>query len=125
VSHKDDLMQWIDEQVAHVPDRGVTEFALKVFNQIDAEMKRQGMTQTALAEAAGVNRAFVSRILNNPSNVTLGTIMRLANALDLDVEAPKLTPRAPAFERLSLTTLLQARDAGGDTGVEELAANAA
>lgn len=93
MSNDNSLMKWIDEQTAQVPDRGVTELALKIFNQIDAEMKRQGITQTELARRAQVNRAFVSRILNNPGNVTLSTIVALANALDLEVQVPELTPR--------------------------------
>jgi transcriptional regulator with XRE-family HTH domain len=91
-------MQQIEERLQSVPDRGVTKLALCIFDQIDAEMERQGLTQTELAERAGVNRAFVSRILNTPSNVTLGTVVRLANALGLEVAAPQLQPSSRAPE---------------------------
>jgi transcriptional regulator with XRE-family HTH domain len=86
----------METAVPRTADRGVTEIALTIFNQIDGEMKQRGMTRTELAARAGVNRTYVSRILNHPENVTLGTIVRLANALDLEVQPPRLVRKAEA-----------------------------
>ena len=84
------LMQIADA----APDHGAGYMALDLFTQIDFERRRQRLTITALAAMAGLQRSFVSRILNNPSNVTVGTIMRLANALDLEVPVPRLRRRS-------------------------------
>ena len=94
MTRRPDFVTWMETAVPPTADRGVTERALAIFSQIDGEMKAHGVTRTELAARAGVNRAYVSRILNHPENVTLGTILRLANALDLEVQPPKLVRRA-------------------------------
>ena len=55
-------------------------------DKVDAELARREMTRAELAERAGVKPSYVSRVLNNPENITLQTLFRLANALELDVE---------------------------------------
>lgn len=91
---QENAWEWLTEFCAKQPDRGAGAMALTLFSQIDFERRRQRLTITALAARAGLQRSFVSRILNNPSNVTVGTIMRLANALDLEVPVPRLRRRS-------------------------------
>lgn len=55
-------------------------------DKVDAELERRRMTRAELAERAGVKPSYISRVLNNPENITLQTLFRLANALEMDVE---------------------------------------
>ena len=45
----------------------------------------QGMSQEALAEAAGFHRTFVSQIERQMNNVSIDNIERLARALGVDL----------------------------------------
>lgn len=82
-------MAWVEQQIADLPERGVSGLVLRLVSRFEIEMKSQRMTKTELARRAGLNRAHLSRILNEPSNVTMGTLVSIANALDmaLDVRA--------------------------------------
>lgn len=55
-------------------------------DKVDAELARRQMTRAELAARAGVKPSYISRVLNNPENITLQTLFRLANALEMDVE---------------------------------------
>ena len=59
-------------------------------------IKRQelGMTQEDLAERLGVSQGLVSRWESAETNFTMGTLIRIASALDLKVQSP-LVPKAP------------------------------
>lgn len=47
--------------------------------------KQQGLSQTALADAAGVDRKTVNRIENGRFSPNLNTLMRLAYSLSVSV----------------------------------------
>jgi DNA-binding XRE family transcriptional regulator len=49
--------------------------------------KKRGMTQTALAKAAGVAQGYISELENGNRGGDLGLWMRMAKALDLPLEA--------------------------------------
>lgn len=53
-----------------------------MFDQLDALQ----LTQRGLAIRAGLKASYVNRILNNPGNLTLETVVKLAEALELDVK---------------------------------------
>ena len=60
------------------------EFELKVellSEQIKNLRKEQNLTQEELGKLIGVQRAQISKLENNTSNVTVGTIMKVFNAL--------------------------------------------
>ena len=84
--HDDDVVAWLAQQTQGFSEKGVTELAVRVFSQFDAEMRRQNLTQTELASRAGLHRAHLSRLINDPGNVKLGTLVRIANALGLKLE---------------------------------------
>ena len=72
---------------------------LQFADQVDAEMERRGMTRAELAERAGVKASYISRVLNNPENITLQTLFRLANALEMDVEIDLKARRAEQADK--------------------------
>ena len=70
------------------PKRDEYEFELKVellSEQIKNLRKEQNLTQEELGKLVGVQRAQISKLENNTSNVTIGTIMKVFNALKATV----------------------------------------
>lgn len=55
-------------------------------------MKRKGVNKNQLAERVGKSRQWVSRVLNETNNFTVGTIAQLACALGVK---PRITLSAP------------------------------
>lgn len=58
----------------------------RVAKEIRAEMARQGVTQTALAEALGRNQAYVSERLTYKTPLTLEVVEEIADILRVHVE---------------------------------------
>ncbi len=48
--------------------------------------QKRKLTQTELGELVGVKKAQISRLENNTSNVSIGTIIKVFNALKADVK---------------------------------------
>ncbi len=61
--------------------------ALRVGVQLARLRQRRGLSQTTLAARAGMSAPNISRIESSPSqNLTLGTLVRLARAMDCEPE---------------------------------------
>lgn len=59
-----------------------------------SELAPSGMSQRKLARTLNVTDVYVSRVLHGqPANMTLGTIVKFARALDCRVVPPKIVPR--------------------------------
>lgn len=70
------------------PKRDQYEYELRVellSEQIKALRKEQNLTQEQLGKLVGVQRAQISKLENNTSNVTIGTIMKVFDALKATV----------------------------------------
>ena len=76
-----ELWDWMEGQSKDAPERGLQELLVDVVGQIEAAMEAQKLSRAEVARRAGLHREFVSRVLNNPSNVTVATLVRLANAV--------------------------------------------
>ena len=48
------------------------------------QMKRIGLNQSALAKRMNVSRAYVAKLMSGDVNITFGTAMKLAQALEMD-----------------------------------------
>ena len=48
------------------------------------QMKRIGLNQSALAKRMNVSRAYVTKLMSGDVNITFGTAMKLASALEMD-----------------------------------------
>jgi len=71
--------------------------------KVVAVMRERGMSRVELAQRLGVSKAFVTKLLNGKSNLTIRTIVAITDALgcELVVDIP---PRAKAHhERLRKT----------------------
>ncbi len=59
------------------------DMALDIAEQITRAMQADGISRAELARRMGVNRAYVTKLLNAPANMTLKTISAAAIALAL------------------------------------------
>lgn len=65
--------------------------------EIEKARRRAGLTQQQLAERLGVPQSFVSKVLNNGSNITLETLGRfgLACGVYFKIRTVKTRPTSP------------------------------
>ena len=94
------LEQVTDELIGKVgtPERDLFEYELQmdlIGKAIKQTRKERNLTQEELGRLIGVQKAQISRIENNASNVTMGTLLRVFTALKakvkLHVELPNLS----------------------------------
>lgn len=57
----------------------------RLIGVIDQAREKQGLTKKQLADLAGIEPANVRRLLTNPRNVSLATLLRLTRALGLGI----------------------------------------
>jgi transcriptional regulator with XRE-family HTH domain len=76
----------LGEQFAHDPEYITHGLLLEITAEICRAMEEQGISRSELAERMGVARQRVTNFLNTPSNTTLQTVVRFAEALGLCVE---------------------------------------
>ncbi|MEQ1702716.1 MAG: helix-turn-helix transcriptional regulator [Ilumatobacteraceae bacterium] len=62
-------------------------------NTIRRAREQQGLDQAELAERADVHRTYVSKFENNPPRDTLSRLIRMLQALDLELVVRQRTPR--------------------------------
>ena len=92
--------EWKDD-----PDYIYEGLVLDFTEQVVAKMIATDTRRSQLAERLGTSRAYVTKLLDGQENMTLKTIVRVANALDLKVDL-KLRPQdaAPRTKRQSVKT---------------------
>ena len=49
------------------------------------QMKRLGLNQSALAKRMKVSRAYIAKLMSGDVNITFGTALKLARALEMDL----------------------------------------
>ncbi|MBN1446408.1 MAG: helix-turn-helix transcriptional regulator [Bacteroidetes bacterium] len=67
---------------------------LKLYEDILRVMEEQGVTRAELAKRLSCSKAYVSKLFNDSTNMTLHTLVRIALALGCDMEL-SLVPRLP------------------------------
>ena len=80
------------ERYRNDPEFELEMLLLDVNEQICALMDDQGVRRTELAEKIGVSRAYITKLLRGEANVTLKTLVGVANALEAKFEI-KLSSR--------------------------------
>lgn len=61
------------------------EICCEIVRLLTEERKRQGLSQNALATKAGVNQSMVSGLEKESWNPTIGTLIRIAHGLKVDL----------------------------------------
>lgn len=67
-------------------DAGLEQLLAGVGSNIQAQRKRLRISQKQLADASGLDRAYLSAIEGGKQNVTLGVLYKLATALDIALD---------------------------------------
>lgn len=57
------------------------------------KMEELGLTQKSVAERMGCSQQYVSRVLKGTENLSIETISKIENALDLEILEPICIPR--------------------------------
>lgn len=81
--------------------------------QVLQAMEIQSVTQVELARRMGCSQQYVSNLLKGSSNMTLETIARLENALDIDLIRNALT-NVSGFNPISTANQLYLNDSSGE-----------
>ena len=78
-------MARLEDLIAKVqgsPEFEFAQLAIEIGEEIVQRMDELGINQTELARRMGVSRARVSQVLSGSDNLTLRTLVGVANALD-------------------------------------------
>jgi transcriptional regulator with XRE-family HTH domain len=80
---------------SHDPDWELYGVLLDVTEGIVKRMIEQNVRRSDLADRLGTSRAYVTKLLDGQENMTLKTLVRVANALEMKVDT-RLIPRERA-----------------------------
>src|SRR5688572_13774992 len=83
---------WVEETGKQLSKSGVRQKARKIALRVLHILKEKGMTQSELAERMGVSRQHVTKIVKGQENITLETIDKLEQALNVPliiIDSPK------------------------------------
>ncbi len=92
---------WLDQflpELERDPDYVAEYLALHIAEEATELMEQKGISRSQLASLMGVSKAYVTRILNAPPNLTLRSIAALALALETRPHA-SILPTCSASER--------------------------
>lgn len=87
--------EWFERKLAaskDTPEYELEWLLLDIEEALHTSMEAQGITRSELAERLGTSRAYVTKLLDGQENMTLKTLVRVANALEMKVDA-KFVPR--------------------------------
>jgi len=75
----------LEEKIESSIEYQIASTAFNIAIKVHARLDELNMTQKDLSEKLGVSRSYVSQILNGKTNMTLATLMKLAQSLDYDL----------------------------------------
>jgi methanogenic corrinoid protein MtbC1/DNA-binding XRE family transcriptional regulator len=73
--------------------RSLEAFLKNLGERVQAFRKAAGWSQQQLADRAGLDRTYISAAEHGKQNLTLGAVMKLADALDVPIERLLIDPR--------------------------------
>lgn len=98
---RSELFDQFEREFANDPHAIADGIVLDLVYRVSEEMERQGLCAAELARRMGVSRQYVSRFLEGPSNTTILTIVRFAQALGIEVNRLLSVPGAQATSELT------------------------
>jgi transcriptional regulator with XRE-family HTH domain len=81
------------EQAESDPDYVYEQLLLNVNERLLSIMEGSGLKKADLAQRLDTSRAYVTRLLGGPENLTLRTLVKVAHALDSKIDV-RISPRA-------------------------------
>ena len=82
---------WREEAEARRANSRWLRYSMTISLLVKQRMSEIGMTQLSLAQNMGCTQQHISMLLNGNANLTLETISKLEDALDLDIIGDSLT----------------------------------
>jgi len=82
------------EELENDQDYLVAGLMIEINEQICLRMKELGVSLLELVRRIGKSQPYISKLLNDGSNMTLKTIAKLAVALDLEIQPLKFNPKS-------------------------------
>ena len=83
------------ERARNTPEYELEWLLLDIHEALWAAMQARGVSRSELAERLGTSRAYITKLLEGQENMTLKTLVRVANALEMKVST-KFIPRERA-----------------------------
>lgn len=80
-------------------DRALAEFLQSIAANVRRTRLRRGLTQEALAESAGQDLSYLQRVERGATNLSVGVLLALANALDVTPGLLVRTAHLPPVKR--------------------------
>jgi DNA-binding phage protein len=84
-TREDNLQELLEAAAKGSPVYGHQAAVMELWYAINTALDEQGLTQSELAERAGLKQSYLSRVLSNPEKIGLRTAFRLCNALGLEL----------------------------------------
>ncbi len=88
-------LRYFIEANQHTPEYELEWLLLDIHEAVWAAMQARGVSRAELAERLGTSRAYITKLLEGQENMTVKTLVRVANALEMKV-GMKLVPRERA-----------------------------
>ena len=91
-NQSDTASKWREEAEYRRKNARWLRYSAMIALQVRDRMSQIGMTQVVLAETLGCTQPHISMLLKGKNNLTLETIAKLEEALDLDIIGKALIP---------------------------------
>lgn len=84
---------WRDNAAWRMANRSWLRYSQQIAMMMLDRMEELGLTQKQLAERMGCSQQYISRILKGTENLSIETITKIENALELAILEPSFIPR--------------------------------
>ena len=82
----------ISKEIEESIEYKIESISIDVAIQFYKQMKKLGINKKELAKRLGVSKSYVTQLLNGKSNMTIETLIKVAEALNLNLQI-KLVPK--------------------------------
>lgn len=80
--------KWREKAQWRVENKGWLRYSQHIAMQMLDKMEELGLNQKSVAEKMGCSQQYVSRVLKGTENLSIETIAKIENALDLQILEP-------------------------------------
>ena len=74
-----------EERIRHAKSRGWLQYSRKIAIKVAVAMKQQGLSRQDVADRMGCTPQYISRLLKGEENLSLETISKLEDALNIAI----------------------------------------
>jgi DNA-binding XRE family transcriptional regulator len=77
--------------------RSLAQYLRGLGGRIQGSRRALNMSQQELADSSGLDRAYISSLENGKQNVTVGAVLKIAEALDIPIDEILIDAQSPGF----------------------------